>query len=139
MSTHHERVSQIGPVRIEASCGFQSRSSSLGTDLLIPCRATLKNTSRVTQYFTAQSVVPNPDTQFTTQTTRVLYPGQTANLPAPPHNQSWLITLVSRTVVNRVTDEFEWIGVGVLGFAVYGLVEAIRQRKTIGQRIKRFF
>ena len=133
-------VSQIGPVRIDAACAFQSRVGTLGTELLIPCPAVLRNTSGVTQYFTAQTVVPNQgNSAFTTQTTRVLYPGQQAELPAPPHGQAWLVVLVSRTVVNRVVDEFEWVGLGILGFAAYGLVEAIKQRKTIWQRIKRIF
>ena len=133
-------VSQIGPVRIDAACAFQSRVGTLGTELLIPCQAVLRNTSGVTQYFTAQTVVPNQgNSAFTTQTTRVLYPGQTATLPNPPHGQAWLVVLVSRTVVSRVVDEFEWVGIGILGFAVYGLVEAIKQRKTIWQRVKRIF
>ena len=133
-------VSQIGPVRIEAHCAFQSRVGTLGTEALIPCQAVLRNTSGVTQYFTAQTVVPNQgNSAFTTQTTRVLYPGQTATLPNPPHGQAWLVVLVSRTVVSRVVDEFEWVGIGILGFAVYGLVEAIKQRKTIWQRVKRIF
>ena len=47
--------------------------------------------------------------------------------------------LVSRTVVSRMGEEFEWVGIGILGFAAYGLVEAIKQRKTIWQRVKRIF
>lgn len=140
MSTTHMIPVQVGPVRVEALCAFQSRVGSLGTDLLIPCAARLVNTSGVTQYFTAESVVPNHGAQaFTTQTTRVLYPGQAATLPAPPDGQAWLVAIMSRSLVQRVTDEVGWIGLGVLGFAVVGVVDAVKHRKTIYHRIARMF
>ncbi len=131
----------VGPVQVQSHCAFQSQVQPGVTTLRVPCAVSLTNVSGQTQYLVAQTTSQTARAlpTLTEQTTVTFYPGQSLSLPHPATGQQWQIVIASRKSVRHLMGDLSdavWV---VLGLAAYGGYEIVKNRRAIGQRIKRMF
>lgn len=130
---------QVGPLVVLAPCSIQSRVTSQGTIMIIPCPAHLRNVSQATQFVTAQTITVNGPPPIGETAQQVVYPNQVLTLPPPPSGQAWQVVVVSRSAVRRLTDDIGEVALVVLGLAGYGAYALYRDRNTLWHHIRRLF
>lgn len=131
----------IGSLQITAACPVQG--SLNGTDGTVSagvgCAMRLKNVGSQTLWVALQSggTATGPDTGWVVSDTRLLYPGQTWDVPAPPSGQAWTILAAPRRTINALMERFALIGGGVLALAGIGAYTLWRERFSLWRHLRR--
>ena len=128
----------VGSLRLVAACPVQGAVN--GTDntvtVTVGCAVHLTNVGSRTYWVAVQSNGGSTGTGWIASETRLLYPGQSWTLPAPPTGQQWVILAVPRRRVHAVLERVEIVGLGIAALAAYGGYKLWQDRHSWWQRIR---